>query len=221
MTKLRICFVGDAILRGVDDTIHLGWPERLCTSSRKEGHEVTLCNLAVRRQTTAEIARRWRAECEARLAFDVPGDTPGALIFAFGVNDMACDTGALFRASPARSEITARKIIEEAAAWKPVLWIGPAPVAERITAEAAAHGLEPDYHDKRLAMLAPAYGAIAEDLGVPFLDLFAALAGDRRWAQCLGAGDGVYPDADGYGLIAELIGQWPAWRSWLDGGVKS
>ncbi|MFB3151517.1 MAG: hypothetical protein ACE10M_13250, partial [Alphaproteobacteria bacterium] len=69
-----------------------------------------------------------------------------------------------------------------------VLWIGPAPVAERITAEAAAHGLEPDYHDKRLAMLAPAYGAIAEDLGVPFLDLFAALAGDRRWAQCLGGG---------------------------------
>jgi lysophospholipase L1-like esterase len=65
-------------------------------------------------------------------------------------------------------------------------------------------------------MLAPAYGAIAEDLGVPFLDLFAALAGDRRWAQCLGAGDGVYPNADGYGLIAELIGQWPPWRSWLD-----
>ena len=212
MTALRICFVGDAILRGVDDAINLGWPERLGTKARKEGHEVTLCNLAVRRQTTAEIAKRWRAECEARLAFD----TPGALIFAFGVNDMACDSRVLFRASPARSEITARKIIEEAAAWKPVLWIGPAPVAERITAEAAAHGLEPDYHNKRLRMLAPAYGAIAEDLGVPFLDLFAALAGEERWAQCLDAGDGVYPDADGYGLIAERIGQWPAWRSWLD-----
>ena len=134
---------------------------------------------------------------------------------------MACDSGVLFRASPARSEITARKIIGEAAAWKPVLWIGPAPVAERVTAEAAAHGLEPDYHNKRLRMLATAYGSIAEDLGVPFLDLYAALAGDRRWAQCLEAGDGVYPDGDGYGLIAELIGQWPAWRSWLEEGVKS
>ncbi len=216
MTKLRICFVGDAILRGVDDTVHLGWPERLCTEARKDGHRVTLCNLAVRRLTTAEIARRWRAECEARLAFDTPGDTPGALIFAFGVNDMACDAGALFRASPARSEITARKIIGEAAAWKPVLWIGPAPVAERITAEAAAHGLEPDYHNKRLGMLARGYGSIAEDLGVEFLDLYAALAGDRRWARSLEAGDGVYPDGDGYGLIAEIIGQWPAWRSWLD-----
>ncbi len=217
MTALRICFVGDAILRGVDETVHLGWPERLCTGARKDGHEVSLCNLAVRRVTTAEIAGRWRAECEARLA----GDTSGALIFAFGVNDMACDAGKLFRASPARSEITARKIIEEAAAWKPVLWIGPAPVAERITAEAAAHGLEPDYHNKRLARLARGYGSIAEDLGVPFLDLYAALAGDRRWAQCLEAGDGVYPDGDGYGLIAEIIGQWPAWRSWLTGGVKS
>ncbi|MCH8197793.1 MAG: GDSL family lipase [Proteobacteria bacterium] len=211
MTALRICFVGDAILRGVDDTVHLGWPERLCTGARKDGHRVTLCNLAVRRQTTAEIARRWRAECEARLAFDVPG----ALIFAFGANDMACDPGTLFRASPARSEITARKIIEEAAAWKPVLWIGPAPVAARITVEAAAHGLGPDYHNKRLRMLAPAYGSIAEDLGVPFLDLYAALAADRRWARSLEAGDGVYPDGDGYGLIAEIIGQWPAWRSWL------
>jgi len=217
MTELRICFVGDAILRGVDDAINLGWPERLGTEARKEGHEVTLCNLAVRRQTTAEIAGRWRAECEARLAFD----TPGALIFAFGVNDMACDSRVLFRASPARSEITAKKIIADAAAWKPVLWIGPAPVAERVTAEAAAHGLEPDYHNKRLAMLAPAYGSIAEDLGVPFLDLFAALAGDLRWAQCLEAGDGVYPDGDGYGLIAELIGQWPAWRSWLTGRAKT
>ncbi len=217
MTALRICFVGDAILRGVDDTVHLGWPERLCTKARKEGHRVTLRNLAVRRQTTAEITRRWSAECEARLA----GDTPGALNFAFGVNDMACDTGALFRASPARSEITARKIIGEAAAWKPVLWIGPAPVAGRITTDAATHGLEPDYHNKRLAMLAPAYGSIAGDLGVPFLDLYAALAADRRWARSLEAGDGVYPDGDGYGLIAEIIGQWPAWRSWLTAGAKA
>ena len=213
MTALRICFVGGAILRGVDDAINLGWPERLCTKARKDGHQVSLCNLAVRRQTTAEIAKRWRAECEARLA----GDTPGALIFAFGLNDMACDAEALFRASPARSEIAAKEIIGEAAAWKPVLWIGPAPVAARNTAEAATHGLEPDYHNKRLRMLAPAYGAIARDLGVPFLDLFAALAGDRRWARCLAAGDGVYPDAEGYGLIGELAGQWPAWRSWLEG----
>jgi lysophospholipase L1-like esterase len=217
MTALRICFVGDAIMRGVDDAIHLGWPERLCTAARRQGHEVTLCNLAVRRQVTAEIAGRWRAECEARLAFD----TPGALIFAFGVNDMACDAAALFRASPARSEITARKIIGEAAAWKPVLWIGPAPVAERITPEAHGHGLEADYHNKRLRMLARAYGAIAADLGVEFLDLYPALAGDRRWARSLAAGDGVYPDAGGYGLIAEIIGQWPAWRSWLGEGVKT
>jgi lysophospholipase L1-like esterase len=217
MTALRICFVGDAIMRGVDDAIHLGWPERLGTAARRQGHEVSLCNLAVRRVTTAEIARRWRIECEARLAFD----TPGAIVFAFGVNDMACDAGALFRASPARSEITARKIIADAVAWKPVLWIGPAPVAERITAEAAAHGLEPDYHNKRLRMLARAYGSIAVDLGVEFLDLYTALVGDRRWAQSLEAGDGVYPDADGYALIAEIIGQWPAWRTWLGEGVKT
>ena len=42
MTALRICFIGDAIPRGVDDVNNLGWPERLCTAARKEGHGVTL-----------------------------------------------------------------------------------------------------------------------------------------------------------------------------------
>lgn len=211
MTALRICFVGDAIMRGVDDAIHLGWPERLCMAARREGHAVSLSNLAVRRRTTAEIAQSWRAECEARLAFDVPG----ALVFAFGVNDMACDSGALFRVSPARSEVTARKIIAEAAAWKPVLWIGPAPVADRATVDPAAHGLEADYHNKRLRMLTRAYGEIAADLGVAFLDLHGALAADGRWSRSLEAGDGVYPGPEGYDLIAEIIGQWPPWRAWL------
>jgi acyl-CoA thioesterase-1 len=215
MTEMRICFVGDSITHGTQDDTTLGWPGRLVAKARSRGHDISHYNLGIRRNTSRDIARRWKAECEARL----PSSSPGGIVFSFGINDMACDEDVLFRVAPPESHKIARSIIAEAAGRWPVLWISPVPIGRGGTGHVhcAAWLLEEDYQDKRLAQLVPHYAEIAAELDVPYLDLFTPLSRSRRWRSALAeSGDGVHPSARGYALMAKLIERWPAWQSWLE-----
>jgi lysophospholipase L1-like esterase len=211
MTALRICFVGDSITNGTLDEAYLGWPGRLCEAERKRGHDVTLYNLGIRADTTALIAARWEAECRARL----PAHTPGALVFAFGVNDTAEEGGTL-RVPHDRSLDNARKMIGQARDWLPVLWVGPAPLDEEQQPLRPAPGIEYSFHNQRIKALSDDYAALADEVGVPYLSIFDSLATDPRWLQALRDGDGVHPTGDGYRAMYELISVWPAWRAWFD-----
>jgi lysophospholipase L1-like esterase len=212
MTALRIGFIGDSITAGTGDDAWLGWPGRLCAAERRRGHDVTLYNLGIRGDTSALIAPRWRAECAARL----PEIHPAALVFAFGINDTAQEADGSLRVPPDRSVAIARQILSEAQAWKPTLMIGPTP----LLSERVALNFQPssprEMRDDRIAATSKAYKALCAEIGVPYLDLFAALPDDARFRAAMAQGDGVHPTADGYAAIAELIGQWPAWRRWFD-----
>src|SRR5829696_6551667 len=81
---MRVCFVGDSFVAGVGDPEHLGWTGRLCAASERAGLPVTRYVLGVRRQTTAEVAERWAAECRPRLS---GGDWEPRLVLSTGVND--------------------------------------------------------------------------------------------------------------------------------------
>jgi lysophospholipase L1-like esterase len=213
MTELRICFVGDSITHGTQDDTSLGWPGRLVAKARSQGHDISHYNLGIRRETSGDIAKRWQVECAARL----PSTAPCAVVFSFGVNDMACDKDALFRIAPPDSHKIARAIVGEATTRWPVLWISPVPIGRGGSTHnnCAAWQLEEDYQDKRLAQLVPDYAAVAAELKVPYLDLFTPLSRSRRWRWALGASpDGVHPPARGYALKARLIGRWPAWQAW-------
>ncbi len=212
MTVLRICFVGDSITQGTADADCLGWPGRLGRRELAAGHDVTIYNLGVRAETTELIAARWRAEANMRL----PDPFPGALVFAFGVNDMAEDPETGVRVPPDRSVRNARRIITQAAAWKPVLWVGPAPADMARQPFSPGPGISYSFDNARTHALAQAYGGLADELNVPYLDVFPALADDARWHAALGAGDGIHPGADGYARLAELVGDWPAWRAWFN-----
>ena len=87
MTELRVCFIGDSLVLGTGDDDFLGWPGRVMQRERQAGHDLTMCNLGIRGDTTTMIETRWRAEAEARM----PAETPCALVFSFGCNDMAMD----------------------------------------------------------------------------------------------------------------------------------
>lgn len=212
MTAIRICFVGDSITAGTGDAAFLGWPGRLCAAEAARGHDVTLYNLGVRADTSELIAARWRRECEAR--FNVPVN--GALVFSFGVNDMAevGDTG--IRVPFDRSLATARAILSEAKAYRPVVWIGPTPIEPSMMPFVNAAGVRFDFHDGRTRALSLAYQDLARELGVPYLHVFDRLREDERWSASLGrAADGVHPDADGFALMAEIVGEWDGWRRLL------
>jgi lysophospholipase L1-like esterase len=61
---MRICFFGDSIVNGTGDPDCLGWVGRVCGAARKSGVDLTSYNLGIRRDTSADILRRWRREAE-------------------------------------------------------------------------------------------------------------------------------------------------------------
>jgi acyl-CoA thioesterase-1 len=212
MTTIRICFVGDSITAGTGDGEFLGWPGRVCAAERRRGHDISLYNLGIRGDTSAMIAPRWREECEARL----PAIYQSALVFSFGINDIAREANGALRVDEDKSVAIARAMLSEAKAWKPVLMIGPTPVLKETLTLALPPGPARELRDSRLASATKAYAALCSEIGVPFLDIFTPLSSDQRFAKAMAAGDGVHPTADGYAVMAELVSRWPAWRKWFD-----
>ncbi|NQU56762.1 MAG: lipase [Rhodospirillales bacterium] len=212
MTTLRICFVGDSLTNGTNDENFQGWPGRLCAGECARGHEVTHYNLGIRAETSEDIEKRWRAECAPRLL----DAHPGALVFSFGVNDMAIENSSEVRVSRQRSLEAAKRILGQAQQWKQTLWIGPVPVDDSQQPFNSAPGISYSFSTERLADLCLDYQTLATEMGIPYLELLKPLADDDAWRHSFRQGDGVHPGADGYALMAEKIAAWPAWRAWLD-----
>jgi lysophospholipase L1-like esterase len=198
MSDIRICFVGDSFTQGTGDDTCLGWPGRVSAAARARGHALTAYNLGIRRETTADIRARWRAEVTPRLGPDVDG----RVVFSFGANDATLEDGR-WRVEPDASAANARAMISEARAdGFRVLVVGvpPAPEADRTA---------------RHAQLAGAYAAVCRDLHVPFLDILEPLTRAAVWWDDVAAGDGIHPNAGGYAALAALVEAWPAWQEWL------
>lgn len=209
MTALRLCVVGDSFVLGTGDAAFLGWPGRLARWARAHGHDVTLHNLGIRADTSLDIARRWRAECAARL----PATHPNALVFSFGVNDAAEDLATVaIRVPHDESVATARAILAEATAWTRTLWVGPPFSDDTRPPERPAPGPAYRMSAERVATLNRAYADLADTLAVPYLDLFTPLSRSPAWRQALAQGDGAHPTDDGYALIADLVDAWEAWQ---------
>jgi lysophospholipase L1-like esterase len=197
LADLRICFVGDSFTQGTGDETYLGWPGRVCAAARARGHTVTAYNLGIRRETTADILARWKAEVTPRL---VPG-VDGRVVFSFGANDATQEDGR-WRVAPDQSAANARAMISEAKAAYPVLVIGPPPAPE---ADKTA----------RHAELAARYAEVCRELDVPFLDILPSIQPVEAWWQEVAAGDGIHPGSGGYAALAGLVEQWAAWKAWL------
>lgn len=195
---MRICAIGDSFVHGTGDPEGLGWIGRLVRPLTRSDPEVTLYNLGIRRNTSADIRRRWLAEAEARL----PASIPGGLIFSFGVNDCCpADSSPGPRVEPDAAVANARAILSRARDVAPTLVVGPPPIADA--------GV-----NARIAVLDPRLAAVAETGGVPYLSVFDHLVGSDVWMKEVAAWDGAHPGAAGYALLAELVEAWSAWQAW-------
>lgn len=199
MTRdLRICFVGDSFVAGVGDPGHLGWTGRLAAGSTHGGLPLTGYVLGVRRQTTAEVAERWAAECRVRLA---GGGWEPRVVLSTGVNDTTEEDGAP-RLAPQRSVAALTGMLAGAAdAGWPALVVGPPAVAD-------------DDQNRRIADLDDRFARVCAGSGVPYVRVSAALAADPTWRAEVAAGDGAHPGAAGYAVLADLVR--PQWQRWLD-----
>jgi lysophospholipase L1-like esterase len=194
---MRIGFFGESFVNGTGDPECLGWVGRVCAAAIKAGHDLTCYNLGIRRETSDELRRRWRAEADLRL---LPEHDP-RLVFSFGVNDTIAE-GDGTRIVPHASLANARAILTEAAARCPVLMVGPPPLPD-------------DEQSGRIATLSAAFAGMCAELGVPYLETCAPLLATPVWCAEAAAGDGAHPGAAGYAELALLVTAWPAWQAWF------
>lgn len=196
---MRICFFGDSFVNGTGDDEALGWVGLVIAARRKAGHDVTSYNLGIRRDTSADIARRWQGEALLRL----PPDQPGRLVFSFGVNDCIIEeTATSPRVAPTESLRLAREILAAANARWPTMMIGPPPIADPDT-------------NRRIGVMDRQLQSACEGLEIPYLGIFDRLRADPVWMHEVAAGDGAHPNLGGYQRLAALVESFPAWRAWF------
>jgi len=211
MADLRVCFIGDSYVNGTGDPEALGWRGRAVAAALARGRSLTHYDLGVRGDTSEMVAARWRREAEARL----PEGSDGRLVISFGLNDAAFLHGSGLRVPPERSQAVAAAMLEEAAAWKPTLWVGPPPANEQMSPMTPLPGMTVSFSDERVAELNGRYAAVAERLAIPYLDLFSTVRGNADYSRSQREGDGLHCGAVGYRMLAERFDAWAAWRKWL------
>ena len=195
--ELRIVVIGDSFVLGTGDPAQLGWVGRVAASARERGHGVTVYNLGIRRDTSADVAARWHDEAARRL----PSIHPRLLVFSFGVNDCTIED-ARARVPLEQTAINAATILHEARGFAPCLFVGPPPTAERTL-------------NDRIRDASARLSWVCRDADVPFLDAFAPMLASPICLDDVAAGDGAHPGAHGYAALASLVEAWPAWRKHL------
>jgi len=198
---MRACFFGDSFINGTGDDEALGWVGRVAARARREGRDLTAYNLGIRRDTSADIAGRWRGEAERRLP---PAYRHEALLaFSFGANDCADDERGGPRVPTKRAIANTELILGEASSFAPTVMIGPAPLQ-----------FEPA--DRRARALSEAQAELCGRIGVPYLAIFDFVASCDAWRRDTSRGDGVHPNKAGYDALAGFVWRWPAFQAWLD-----
>lgn len=195
MPPARFCFIGDSFVQGCGDPAMLGWVGRVCADKAAQGHDLTVYNLGIRGQTSAEIADRWLAEASPRLT-----SQPFALrrlVFSFGANDAAQNRPL------EESRTCTESILRQAQALAPTLLIGPAPIADS------------PWTQSHLQQLTDMMAEASRIIDIPFLPILSPLLENPAWMNEAQSNDGAHPGARGYEALAELVGHWQPWQDWF------
>ena len=192
----RVLFVGDSFVAGVGDPTGRGWVGRVVAASFDAGLPLVAYNLGVRTETSVEVAARWLGEARPRMR----AQAGYGVVFGFGVNDTTEADGRP-RVDPGDAVDALGRVLDEAAQLGlPALVVGLPPAGEPA-------------QDLRVRGLSAAFGRVAAQRGVPFVDVFGTLCANGAWTAEAAAGDGAHPGAGGYAALARLVlaGGWLEW----------
>jgi acyl-CoA thioesterase I len=192
----RVLFFGDSLVAGVGDPKGVGWVGRVVAASFGAGLPITAYNLGVRRETSEQVARRWRGEALPRL---LP-ESDCRMALSFGANDTTAEHGRL-RVREGRSSLALATILDEAARLGlSALVIGPAPVDDA-------------GQNERIRTLSTSLGEVCAERQVPFVSVVEPLLASPVWMEQVAAADGAHPGAAGYDALARLVlaGSWLDW----------
>jgi lysophospholipase L1-like esterase len=199
VTDRRVLFFGDSFVAGYGDPAGLGWVGRVVAASHGAGQTLTAYNLGVRRDTSADVAARWRAEASARMR---DAQASYGVVFAVGVNDTTEEHGRV-RVAPGPAVDPLGRMIDGARAiGLDVFVVGPPPACEPA-------------QDARVRELSARFARLAAGRGVPFVETVTALGGATTWTREAAENDGTHPAAGGYAALAELV-LGAGWLTWLN-----
>lgn len=150
--------------------------------------------------TSRDVARRWRAECAARL----PPGCDARVVIAVGVNDTTVEDGSP-RVPAAQSAAHLDELVHgvQDAGW-PALVVGPPPISDQAS-------------NDRIGRPDAAFAAVCEAAAVGYVPVLDQLSADPVWMRQVAAADGAHPGADGYQRLADLV--WPRWLPWITAGA--
>ncbi|MGH2834238.1 MAG: GDSL-type esterase/lipase family protein [Solirubrobacteraceae bacterium] len=184
----RALFFGDSLVAGIGDPAGGGWVTRIAAACFAAGQPLSIYNLGVRRETSVEVAARWRAEATPR----IPPTGDCRIVLSFGANDTTIEDGSV-RVCPERSCEALGTILDEAnSLGLPVLLVGPAPVDD------------PD-QNPRIGALTESFAEVCRQRDVPFIAVLEPLEQSQVWMSEVAGADGAHPAAGGYETIAELL----------------
>jgi lysophospholipase L1-like esterase len=194
----RVLFFGDSFVAGYGDPHGQGWVGRVVAASFAAGLPLTAYNLGVRRETSLDVAGRWRIEADPRKR----ADAGYGVVFGFGVNDTTEEDGRV-RVQPGVAVDALGRVLGEAA-WLGLsaFVVGPPPSGDRS-------------QDIRVRELSRAFAGVAQQHGVPFADVLDGLCASGTWTAEAAAGDGTHPAAGGYVELAGLVLA-AGWLEWLE-----
>jgi lysophospholipase L1-like esterase len=200
MSDLRVLFFGDSFVVGVGDPTGLGWVGRVVAASHAAGRPLTAYNLGVRRDTSADVAARWRDETRSRMR---DAEATFGVVFALGTNDATDENGRL-RVDPEQAIDNLARMIDAARDDRlDVFVVGPPPAGEAA-------------QDERVRALSARFAQAAGERGVRFVDTVSALAASPAWTREAALTDAAHPAAHGYAELADLVLA-AGWLEWLRG----
>lgn len=192
----RVLFFGDSFVAGTGDPQCRGWVGRVSAVAWDAGIALQAYPLGIRRQTSTDIAARWRDEARPRLL----AGADCRVVFSFGVNDTTTEGGRL-RVEPGDSVAALERVLDEASALALAAFVvGPPPAGDAD-------------QDALVLHLSRRFGAACAQRRVPYVDVAERLRASTVWAMEVAAGDGAHPAAGGYDALAALVlaGGWLSW----------
>ena len=186
----RVLFFGDSLVAGVGDPAGAGWVGRIVSACYAAQRPVTAYNLGVRRETSIDVAARWRAEAGVR----IPSDAEARIVVSFGANDTTVEDGEV--RVPANDSCAALGQIlgQAASAGYGSLVVGPAPVDDAA-------------QNRRIRDLSDAFAGLCEARRTPFVEVVDTLLESPVWMSEVSERDGAHPAAGGYDEIARALAE--------------